>query len=415
MSDERPDWARRISAERAARDMSRAKVVRAMRAHAAEELPGDDTLIRNWKRWEAGTMPSDFYQRLIAATFGTVTHAIFPAPSKRDGNAEITAVSGMETLDILGRLNRSDVDEPTMDALRVTADRLCSEYPYMPSAQLLVEGRAWLKRVVDLNRRSLTLSQHREVMALSGWLALLVGCVEYDSGSRHAAEATRRAALSVADESGHAEIMGWAHEMRAWFALTTGDYRGVIAAAQAGASLAPQHGVAVQLAGQEAKAWARIGDRRQTEVALDKGRRILEGMPHPENLDNHFVVDPAKFDFYAMDCYRLVGENRLASTLAEEVLRGGTDFDGSERSPMRNAEARVTLAVAAAREGDLEQALAYGTRALDGDRQSVPSLLMTSRELAAELKRRYASEPGAQDYLARLRALGQEKPGFLPM
>jgi hypothetical protein len=147
---------------------------------------------------------------------------------------------------------------------------------------------------------------------------------------------------------------------------------------------------------------------------LDKGRRLLEGMPYPENLDNHFVVDPAKFDFYAMDCYRLVGENKLARTLAEEVLRAGTDFDGTERSPMRNAEARVTLGVTAAREGDLEQALTMGERALEGDRKSVPSLIMTSRELAAEMKRRYISEPAAQGYLARLQALGQETPGFLP-
>lgn len=146
---------------------------------------------------------------------------------------------------------------------------------------------------------------------------------------------------------------------------------------------------------------------------MDKGRRLLEGMPYPENLANHFVVDPAKFDFYAMDCYRLVGEDKLARTLAEEVLRAGTDFDGTERSPMRNAEARVTLGVTAAREGDLEQALTMGERALDGDRQSVPSLIMTSRELAAEMKRRYATEPAAQDYLSRLHALGQEKPGFL--
>ncbi|CAM5465226.1 hypothetical protein GCM10010220_02410 [Streptomyces parvulus] len=61
--------------------------------------------------------------------------------------------------------------------------------------------------------------------------------------------------------------------------------------------MAPHHSVAVQRSGQEAKAWARLGDRRQVEVALDKGRRLLEGMPHPDNLDNHFVVDPAKFDF----------------------------------------------------------------------------------------------------------------------
>ncbi|WP_392899921.1 XRE family transcriptional regulator [Streptomyces sp. LN699] len=414
MGDDRPAWARRMAAERAARDWSQRDAVRALRAHAPGELPSDDSLIRQWKRWESGATPNDFYRPVIAALFGTVTHALFPAPARRDGEREIMEASGMETLEIVSRLNRSDVDNATLDALRITTDRLCSEYPFMPSAQLLIEGRAWLRRVVDLHSKSLTLAQHREVLALSGWLALLVGCVEYDSGERHAAESTRRAALSIATESDHGEVAGWAHEMRAWFALTTGDYRGVIAAAQAGAEVAEHHGVAVQLAAQEAKAWARLGDRRQVEVALDRGRCMLEGMPHPQNLDNHFVVDPAKFDFYAMDCYRLVGEDKIASTLAEEVLRAGTDFDGTERAPMRNAEARVTLGVTAARAGDLEGALIMGERALQGDRQSVPSLIMTSRELAAEMKRRYSAEPAAQDYLANLRTLGQENPGFLP-
>ncbi|WP_256106089.1 XRE family transcriptional regulator [Streptomyces sp. ODS05-4] len=414
MTEDRPAWARRMATERAARDWSQRDAVRALRAHAREELPADESLIRQWKRWESGQLPNDFYRPLIAALFGTVTHAIFPAPARRNGGQEILAASGMETLEIVSRLNRSDVDTATLDALRITTDRLCSEYPFLPSAQLLIEGRQWLRRVVELHSKSLTLAQHREVLALSGWLALLVGCAEYDSGARHAAESTRRAALSLATEADHAEVAGWAHEMRAWFALTTGDYRGVIAAAQAGAEVAAHHGVAVQLAGQEAKAWARLGDRRQVEVALDKGRRLLEGMPHPENLDNHFVVDPAKFDFYAMDCYRLVGEDRIARTLAEEVLRTGTDFDGSERAPMRNAEARVTLGVTAAREGDLEQALTMGRLALAGERQSVPSLIMTSRELAAEVRKRYPSEPAAQDYLGHLRDLGAAVPGFLP-
>ncbi|MFW6721003.1 XRE family transcriptional regulator [Streptomyces sp. MAR4 CNY-716] len=414
MTDDRPTWARRIAAERAARDWSQRKAVRALRAHAPSELPAEDSMIRQWKRWESGQMPNEFYQPIIAATFGTVTHAIFPAPSRRDGESEILAATGMETLEIVSRLGKSDVDNATLDALRITADRLSSEYPYMPSEQLLIEGRQWLRRVVELHKKSLTLAQHREVLALSGWLALLVGCVEYDTGNRHAAEATRGAALSLANEADNAEVAGWAHEMRAWFALTTGDYRGVVAAAQAGAEAAPHHGVAVQLAAQEAKAWARLGDRRQVEVALDKGRRMLEGMPHPENLDNHFVVDPSKFDFYSMDCYRLVGEDKIARTLAEEVLRAGTDFDGHERSPMRNAEARVTLGVTAAREGDLEQALVMGERALEGDRKSVPSLIMTSRELAAEMRRRYSSESAAQDYLARLDTLAREKPGFMP-
>jgi tetratricopeptide (TPR) repeat protein len=192
-----------------------------------------------------------------------------------------------------------------------------------------------------------------------------------------------------------------------WFALATGDYRGILAASQAGTEAAPSKGVAVQLAAHEAKGWARLGDRRQTEVALDRGRKLLEGMSYPENLDHHFVVDPAKFDFYAMDCYRLLGEDRFAKNLAEEVIRAGTDFDGAERAPMRMAEARVTLGVVAARQGDLDQAVNYGEWALKGDRQSLPSLLMVSRELAALVNRDFARESAGRDYLEHLNVLSR--------
>jgi hypothetical protein len=72
--------------------------------------------------------------------------------------------------------------------------------------------------------------------------------------------------------------------------------------------------------------------------------------PTPDNLDNHFVVDPAKFDFYAMDCYRIVGEDQLADIAAHEVIASSTDFDGTLRKPMRVPEAEITLGVLAARQ-----------------------------------------------------------------
>ncbi len=141
--------------------------------------------------------------------------------------------------------------------------------------------------------------------------------------------------MSLGTEAGNAKIMGWAYEMAAWFALTQGDYRGVIVASEAGREIAGGHSVTVQLAAQKAKAWARLGDRRQVEVALDQGRNLLESLPYPTNLDNHFMVDPSKYDFYAMDCYRIVGEDRLAETYAHEVIGVGTSYDGQERSSAR--------------------------------------------------------------------------------
>ncbi|MFJ1542482.1 XRE family transcriptional regulator [Micromonospora chalcea] len=377
-----------------------------MRVHAAEQLPADSTLLRNWKRWEAGSSePDGFYKALIAKTFGTVTAAFFPPATPHEADAALIAGTGMETVEILARLRSSDVSAATLEALRITADRLCCEYPYMASEQLRVEGRAWLRRITALMDRRLTLAQHQEVLSLAGWVALLVGCVEYDMGLRRIAEGTRKAALTLGDEAGNAAISGWAYEMRAWYALTQGDYRGVIAAAEAGEAVAAHDGAAVQLTAQRAKAWARLGDRRQVETALDKGRSLLESLPYPEDTDHHFVVDPAKFDFYAMDCYRIAGEDRLAEMYAREVIRSSTDPDGTERKPMRNAEARITLGVVAARNGDLDQAVSYGRRALDGDRKSLPSLLMCSKELATLLRDRYPTEPEAVSYLDEVRTL----------
>jgi len=194
---------------------------------------------------------------------------------------------------------------------------------------------------------------------------------------------------------------------RAWINLTTGDYHGVVAAARDGTQVTAHHSVAVQLFAQEARAWARMGDRRQTEVALDKGRRLPDTLPCPENLDHHFVVDPMKFDYYAMDCYRTVGADTMAEHLAEEVIEASTDFDGQERAPMRMAEARITLGVVRARNGDLEGAVSLGMRALEGGRRSLPSLLMVSRDLTKVLNDRYADETQTQNYLDQLTSLSR--------
>jgi len=404
--DERPDWARRMVEERAARDWSQADAVKALMVRLPEDqVVSEQDLLRQWKRWEAGDAQPLKYRSAIASTFGTTTGAFFPERSRRDGRAEILQVSGMDTVDIISRLRASDLDAATLDALRITADRLCCEYAYMPADQLLLEGKAWLARVVGLQHQRVSLAQHRDIIALAGKLSLLVGCVEYDSGKPRDAEATRQAALMLGQESGELGVQGWAHEMRAWFSLTRGDYRGVIAAAEAGIAVAPNEGVAVQLYAQQAKAWARLGDRTQTEVALDKGRLLLERLPYPENIDDHFVVDPAKYDFYRMDALRRVGENRQAEQLAAEVIRAGTDFDGTERSPMRIAEARVTLGVVAAREGDLDTALAFGEQALSATRRSLPSLAMVAADLGQVLNSRFSHASDAQEFVAHLREL----------
>ncbi|GAA5119954.1 hypothetical protein [Haloechinothrix salitolerans] len=364
-------------------------------------------MLDQYKRWERGRhKPTDPRHRgLLAAIYGTVSDSLFGETRSKivlpgePVDDWLIAQAGMDTMEILQRIRRPSINDSTVDALSLKIEQLCCEYPYADPRDLIIRGREWLNKLTQLLRENnLTLDQHRDILHGAGQLALLVGCVEYDINDQTFAEATRSAAMQLGVESGSAHIVGWAHEMTAWFALTRGDYRKAIDAAQAGQASSPNQSVAVQLAAQEAKAWARMGDHRNVTHALERGRQLLERMPYPERPDNHFVVDPDKFDFYAMDCYRIVGENSLAAMHANEVVRKGTRPDGTEISPMRNAEARITLGVVAAREGDLEQAVSHGLNALSSSRQSRPSLTMVGSELDGTLRTRFGSEPETTEY-----------------
>jgi hypothetical protein len=48
----------------------------------------------------------------------------------------------MDILELVTRHQRSDLDQATLDGLRIMTYRLCSEYPFTPADQLLLQGRA---------------------------------------------------------------------------------------------------------------------------------------------------------------------------------------------------------------------------------------------------------------------------------
>lgn len=297
-----------------------------------------------------------------------------------------------QTAELVARLQHSDLTPGTLESLHATVTELCCEYGYRNALDLRVEAQQWLGHVGGLLRRPVGLRAHAELLVVAGWLALLTGCVEYDLGMGAAAESTRTAALQLGTEADHGEIVGWGHEMAAWFALTQGRYRSVVTAAEAGKMAARHSSVHVQLIAQEAKARARLGE---TDVAhlLDSGRELLDRMPYPDRPDHHFKVDPAKWTYYAQDVHRIAGQDDLAEQYATACIEQNTAPDGRELSPMRIAESRLALGVIAARAGDLEQAVDLGLRAMASGRQSRPSLLMIAGELEHDLAQLYPGEP----------------------
>jgi DNA-binding transcriptional regulator YiaG len=306
-----------------------------------------------------------------------------------------------DTLELTRLAGMSDISAGTIEALHVATDLLCRAYPTTAAAMLRDRAKKRLKQVHELLGKRTTIDQHAELLVIAGWIAALLGCVHYDLGEREEAEAARQAAYQWAKQAGHGELMGWAFEMNAWFSLVEGNYEQLIETAQAGQHIAGTSNAAVQLTLQEAKGWAYLGDRKQTDAALTRAAQMLERLPVPAHREHHFAFDRTKYSFYASTCYAVVGDNSRAEEHAVEVITRHTRPDGSSNAPMRVAQARIDLGIVAARRGDLDEAISYGESAFEFDRKSLADLVSRTCELDDIIQERYRGEQLAREFHER--------------
>jgi tetratricopeptide (TPR) repeat protein len=366
-------------------------------------------------RWETGEVlwPHAIYRRALHDLSGRNAEDLGFIPPHRQGerpyltgtvvprDALRAEAEIFDTLELTRLAEISDIGTGTIEALHETAELLCRAYPSTPAAVLRERTKRRLQHVIQLLGGRSTLDQHRELLVVAGWLAVLLGCLHYDLGEREEAEAARQAAYQWAKQAGHSELMGWAFEMSAWFALMEGRYEHLIEYAQAGQAVAGTGSAAVQLTLQEAKGWSRLGDHQQAEAALNRGAVMLGRMPAPAHPEHHFVFDHSKWLFYAASCYVLLGDDDRAEEHALEVIAHHTRPDGTTNAPMRSAAAKMDLGIIAARRGDLDQAVAYGHNAFEYERQSLTSLVSRSADLDTILQHRYRGEQLARDFHER--------------
>ena len=363
-------------------------------------------------RWETGEVlwPHAIYRRALQELTGRDAEDLGFLPSYRHGERRpivsaivprdaLTAEAEIfDTLELTRLAEISDIGSGTVDALNETADLLCRAYPSTPAVMLRDRTKRRLQHVIRLLGGRSTLDQHRELLVVAAWLGVLLGCLHYDLGEREEAEAARQAAYQWAKQAGHGELMGWAFEMSAWFALVEGRYEQLIEFAQAGQSIAGTGSAGVQLILQEAKGWSRLGDHKQADAALNRGAEMLGRMPVPDHPEHHFVFDHAKWMLYASSCYVWLGDNDRAEEHAAEVITKHARPDGTSNAPMRTAQARINLGIVAARRGQLDQAVAYGESAFEYERQSLTALVSSSADLDNILQQRYRGEQLARDF-----------------
>ncbi len=398
-TDKTPDnpttlnWPQRLTEGRDRNGWTQRDAITALRELADEELPDTASMLRMWRRWEAGeNEPGNRYATLLDELFGEA----FPVDEDED------------LVELAAQIRGSVVSADDLDVMQDRIDQLSVDYRSADPTKLRLKAASWYRELESMLDRRTSLESHRRILELAGWGALLLSTLSHDLGDSDVAEQIRRTALKLGHDVENESIIGWAHEIRVWISLTREEWHHAIATSQAGQQHLSDHeptGVFVQLATQEAEAWARLGDLKEMNRSLGAAQLALERHPEPPNPEHHFVLDHSKFDWMSMRCLLLAGENKRASRLADRLEREFTDPDGTPTNPMRISEIEGSRALIALREGNLNEALAHANRALDVSRRSNPSLLRATDQLAIELAAHVDQDVRAADFLERRIAL----------
>jgi tetratricopeptide (TPR) repeat protein len=291
--------------------------------------------------------------------------------------------------------------------------RWASTYASAPPALLIPRVQARLRGLRRLHTGRVNLAQRRQLLVAGGWLATLLATLQFDAGDQPAAEDSRDAALQLGKAAGHQEIMAWSFELLAWFALVNHQPRQALDLAQQGLTLAPNTSAGVQLAMQQARVWARVGQCRETEQALRAGATALARLPPPAHPEHHFAFDAPKLTFYAAMCFTWLHQTEQAEEHARQVIAHSTETPGVLRWPTRFAVAHVDLALLAAQRGQPDEAALRGTAAL-GSGRIVASTLGWFAELDDLLVHDHGALPEVQDFHERytmVRRTVSQRPG----
>jgi len=293
-----------------------------------------------------------------------------------------SAADESEALELAQRVAASDVSAETLDRIEAAVDALASAYATTPPDQLVSVVRrhqAYVGRLLDVRA---TLGQHRRLIVAGAWLSLLRATLHIDLRHLTAADAHLATATGLAEHAEHTEIQAWCLETRAWNVLTAGDYSATLDLSRQAQAVAPKGSSAhIQSTAQEARAWARMNEQRETRRVLDRVESLVSSLPAPDRPEHHYQYDPTKASAYIATTLAWSGDpaaEECARTVVAEMAAAGAP------RPRRFASARLDLGLALLAASKPDEACAVATAAITSGRV-VPSNWWRATELMAGL------------------------------
>lgn len=389
-----------------AETLSRLMDERGISANAlAAQVPCDKALISRYRNGRQHPSPRMAHRvDEVLGAGGQLAALAGGAPVDGDDGGSGDEIGALE---LARRAAATDVGTATVDRLERAVDSLAIAYPGTAPAALLRRVRAHLGYVTTLLDARKTLTEHRRLLTVGSWLSLLAATCMTDLGQRDGASAHLTTAVELAREAGHSELLAWCLETRAWQVLIDGDYRHARAISQAAQRVAPRDSSAfIQATAQEGRAWARLGDSRETYDALARVEALVSPLSAPEHPEHHYRYDPAKSDAYLATTLSWIGDPGAESYARQVLARIESPPDGP-RHPRRAATARLDLALTLATTGRLDEAAQTALDAVTS-RLLVPSTYWRAEEVITAVAT--GAEPQARNLREAYREICTSKP-----
>jgi transcriptional regulator with XRE-family HTH domain len=387
---------------------------------------GRPTVTRNEvSRWERGIRFPGRWLPAIAGVYGIPLRELeqAAAPARWGGAAVAggraapsTACSAgidddaWQSMELADRAAASDVSDGTLIRLEEAVDNLAMRYAVTPPGDLLAEARRCLAYTLRLFDARKTLRQQRRLIVAGGWLSLIGATLHIDVKDDAAAVAELRTARELAEQAEHPELAAWCFETEAWKVLTHGDHQCAVELSRAAQAVAPRGSSAgIQACAQEGRAWARLGETRETYAAINRVNAAVSSMSRPERPEHHYHYDPDKSTSYTATTLAWVGDP-AAEEFAREVIARLEPAESGGKWPRRAAVARLDLALALLVTDRLDEACAAAREAIESGRV-VPSNHWRAAEVVVAAETR--GLPEARDLREAFESLRRRPPSTI--
>ena len=228
----------------------------------------------------------------------------------------------------------------------------------------------------------------RALFRAAGALAAVGGICAYDADAQGLAQRYFHQALRLGKASGDLVFGGYVVALLVNQALFLGDSRHAIACAEAVLRTAGPHAspaLATDLYAMQAKAYARIGDRRSTYVCMRRAESYSGRIRPEDEPEETAYVQPGLVDVQLAEALLLLGEVEEAGRYAREAARAPAHVRG-------RVNRLVTLTDVELRSGDAERAAVTAAEMAD-TAQGIESQRLRGRMRG--VGHRLARHPGA--------------------